>query len=206
MKAIATGLAAAAVMATGLLAPMPAQADPVTNRAKATLSTPWAAECDVPACWNIRIASIPRKLKKGQTFTVRLESRLQKATTRVGDVMQLVFLNVTAPDYSVTPSVEMIDVTVIRDGRRLPGTGSCTEERVINPVGAGDRPAMVCATFNTEDRIWTGKETRVVRLKYLGGTFGDVPPAASLTPGVFLQGLAQTTNLSTKLARVRYGL
>ena len=93
-----------------------------------------------------------------------------------------------------------------RDGQRLPGSGSCTEERVLNPVGAGDRPAMVCATFNTEDRIWKGRETRVVRLKYLGGTFGDVPPAASLTPGVFLQGLAQTTNLSTKLARVRYGL
>lgn len=206
MKAYISGMAAAAVVGAGLLAPMPAQADPAMTRAKSTLSTPWAAECDVPACWNIRIASIPRKLKKGQTFTVRLESRLERATTRVGAVMQLVFLNVTAPDYSVTPSMEMIDVTVIRDGKRLPGTGSCTEERVVNPVGAGDRPAMVCATSNPEGRIWKGRETRVVRLKYLGGTFGDVPPAVSLTPGVFLQGLAQTTNLSTKLARVRYGL
>ena len=206
MKAYISGMAAAAVVGAGLLAPMPAQADPVTNRVKSTLSTPWAAECDVPACWNIRIASIPRKLKKGQTFTVRLESRLERATTRVGDVMQRVFLNVTAPDYSVTPSMEMIDVTVIRDGKRLPGTGSCTQERVINPVGAGDRPAMVCATFNTEDRIWTGKETRTLRLKYLGGMMRPIPDAASLSPGVFLLGLAQTTNLPTSQVRVRYGL
>lgn len=205
MRALVTGTAAVAVVATGLLAPAVAQADPATTRAKSTLSTPWAAECDVPECWNIRISSIPRKLTKGQTFTVRLESRLVKATTRVGDLMQLVFLNVTAPDYSVTPSIEMIDVTVIRDGKRLSGSGSCSQEFVRDPVSGGDRPATVCRTSNPESRIWKGKETRVVRLKYLGGTFGTVPAGVSLSPGVFLQGLAQTTNLPTKQVRVRYG-
>lgn len=76
MKAFVSGVAATAIMATGLLAPVAAQAGPVADRAKSTLSTPWAAECDVPACGNIRIASIPRMLKKGETFTVRVESRL----------------------------------------------------------------------------------------------------------------------------------
>lgn len=206
MKAMASGLAAAAVMATGLLAPMPAHADPVTNRAKAMLSTPWEAECAVPACWNIRIASIPRKLKKGETFTVRVESRLERATTRRGADMNVVFLDVTGWDYSAPPEIEVVDVTVVRDGKRVAGAGTCTREVVLDPASGGNRLATVCSTTNPESRIWKGKETRVLRLKYRGGILRPIPEAASLSPGVFLQGLAQTTNLATTQVRVRYGL
>ena len=167
--------------------------------------TPWASECEGGPCWSIRIASVPKRLVKGSTFTVRLEGRVKSPTTRRGAEMKLVFLDVSAPDYSSVPEIDVVSMEVIRGGERIKSFGRCDDEIVRDPRTGFDRRARTCLTSNPEGRIWTGTEVRILRLKYRGGIKGLIPPGASLLQPVFLLGLAQTTYLPTEQVLVQYG-
>jgi len=142
---------------------------------------------------------------KGSTFTVRLEGRVKSPTTRVGAEMHLIFFDVSAPDYSELPVIDMVGVEIIRGGKKIKSSGRCVDDFVLDPRTGYDRRARVCMAWNPEGRIWTGTEARVLRLKYRGGIKGSIPPEASLRQPVFLLGLAQTTYLPTKPVLVTYG-